>query len=61
MRSNGDTLFHLEPNIKDCPGGLRDAHVCGWMAKLQGVAAREKKGNDGAGAVGSAEEGNEIS
>ncbi len=30
----GDTLFHLEPNIKDCPGGLRDAHVCGWLRKL---------------------------
>jgi [protein-PII] uridylyltransferase len=30
----GDTLFHLEPNIKDCPGGLRDAHVCGWMKTL---------------------------
>ncbi len=30
----GDTLFHLEPNIKDCPGGLRDVHVCGWMTKL---------------------------
>jgi len=30
----GGTLFHLEPNIKDCPGGLRDVHVCGWIAKL---------------------------
>jgi [protein-PII] uridylyltransferase len=27
----GNTLFHLEPNIKDCPGGLRDAHVCHWL------------------------------
>ncbi len=30
----GGTLFHLEPNVKDCPGGLRDAHVCGWTAQL---------------------------
>ena len=30
----GDTLFHLEPNIKECPGGLRDAHVCAWLARL---------------------------
>ena len=36
----GDTLFHLEPNIKDCPGGLRDVHVCGWMAKVGGGGAR---------------------
>src|SRR6266851_791541 len=56
----GDTLFHLEPNIKDCPGGLRDVHVCGWMGKLGEVAAREKKNGDGAGAVVSAEEGNEF-
>ena len=34
----GDTLFHLEPNIKDCPGGLRDVHVCGWLAVLDGVS-----------------------
>jgi [protein-PII] uridylyltransferase len=56
----GDTLFHLEPNIKDCPGGLRDAHVCGWTAKLLEVAAREKKSGDGTGVVVSAEEGNEF-
>jgi [protein-PII] uridylyltransferase len=57
----GDTLFHLEPNIKDCPGGLRDVHVCGWMTKLVEVAARErKKNNDGGGAVVSVEEGNEF-
>jgi [protein-PII] uridylyltransferase len=56
----GDTLFHLEPNIKDCPGGLRDVHVCGWMTKLREVAAREKKNRDGAAAAVSAEEGNEF-
>jgi [protein-PII] uridylyltransferase len=56
----GDTLFHLEPNIKDCPGGLRDAHACGWMAKLREVASQEKKNGDGAGAIVSVEEGNEF-
>lgn len=30
----GGTLFHLEPNVKECPGGLRDAHVCGWLPRL---------------------------
>jgi [protein-PII] uridylyltransferase len=47
----GDTLFHLEPNIKDCPGGLRDVHVCGWMAALRGVGA-EKDGLVGVSANG---------
>jgi len=36
----GDTLFHLEPNIKDCPGGLRDAHVCGWLEMLKEAKPR---------------------
>ena len=36
----GDTLFHLEPNIKDFPGGLRDANVCQWLHDL-----RAEKGN----------------
>ena len=35
----GGTLFHLEPNVKDCPGGLRDVHVCGWIARLLGSGA----------------------
>jgi [protein-PII] uridylyltransferase len=49
----GDTLFHLEPNIKDCPGGLRDVHVCGWMAKLREIAAQapKKGGWDSVGLV----------
>jgi [protein-PII] uridylyltransferase len=47
----GDTLFHLEPNIKDCPGGLRDVHVCGWIAALRGAGA-EKKGLVGVSANG---------
>jgi [protein-PII] uridylyltransferase len=48
----GDTLFHLEPNIKDCPGGLRDVHVCGWMTKLRAVAAStQKKGGDKGGGL----------
>ncbi len=47
----GDTLFHLEPSIKDCPGGLRDVHVCGWMTKLREVAAQAQKKNGGDAAV----------
>ncbi|HVI09366.1 MAG TPA: [protein-PII] uridylyltransferase [Candidatus Binatia bacterium] len=27
----GDTVFHLEPNIKEAPGGLRDANVASWL------------------------------
>jgi [protein-PII] uridylyltransferase len=38
----GDTLFHLEPSIKDCPGGLRDVHVCAWMKTLADVGSGKK-------------------
>jgi [protein-PII] uridylyltransferase len=30
----GNTVFHLEPNIKEAPGGLRDYNVTCWMALL---------------------------
>jgi [protein-PII] uridylyltransferase len=28
------TIYHLEPNVKDSPGGLRDLQVIRWLAKL---------------------------
>ncbi len=30
----GNTIFHLEPNLKDGPGGLRDCHVSQWMGMI---------------------------
>jgi len=37
----GNTVFHLEPNIKDGPGGLRDYNLAHWLAL---IAAMEEKG-----------------
>ncbi len=55
----GGTLFHLEPNVKDCPGGLRDVHVCGWLRTLR--AARPEKRVGTAGVVESAADDGEHS
>ena len=49
----GGTLFHLEPNIKDCPGGLRDVHLWGWMRRLAAGSGKLRGG--GSEAFGDAE------
>ena len=36
-----DTIYHLEPNVKEHPGGLRDVHVIHWLAKIGGAAPEE--------------------
>lgn len=33
----GNTVFHLEPNVKEAPGGLRDHNVASWMALLSAL------------------------
>lgn len=31
----GNTIYHLEPNVKEHPGGLRDLHVLHWLSLLR--------------------------
>ncbi|HLB91260.1 MAG TPA: HD domain-containing protein [Terriglobales bacterium] len=33
----GNTVFHLEPNVKDSPGGLRDYNVANWLALISAM------------------------
>lgn len=33
----GNTVFHLEPNLKDGPGGLRDYNVACWLALISAM------------------------
>jgi [protein-PII] uridylyltransferase len=37
-----DTIFHLEPNLKDGPGGLRDSHASQWMGMILALTSGRK-------------------
>ena len=46
-KRQGKTIYHLEPDIKECPGGLRDFHLACWISQLvhvtqEGVSASEE-------------------
>jgi [protein-PII] uridylyltransferase len=32
----GNTIFHLEPNVKESPGGLRDYQASAWLRQISG-------------------------
>jgi [protein-PII] uridylyltransferase len=33
----GHTIFHLEPNVKEAPGGLRDYQAAVWLRQISGT------------------------
>jgi len=33
----GQTVFHLEPNLKEAPGGLRDCNVASWLGLISSM------------------------
>jgi [protein-PII] uridylyltransferase len=45
----GNTIYHLEPNVKEAPGGLRDYHAGAWLrqigsekSEMRGASAAEE-------------------
>ena len=38
----GNTIFHLEPNVKEGPGGLRDYNIVHWLAQLDAIEKRRE-------------------
>lgn len=40
----GHTLFHLEPNIKEAPGGIRDFHGARWLALISEFDEQHRAG-----------------
>lgn len=39
-RAFGNTIYHLEPNVKEGPGGLRDFQLACWLAQLENVSSQ---------------------
>jgi [protein-PII] uridylyltransferase len=38
----GNTIFHLEPNVKEGPGGLRDYNIVHWLAQVDAIEKRRE-------------------
>ncbi len=38
----GNTIFHLEPNLKESPGGLRDFNVAAWLSLMAATAKHRR-------------------
>ncbi len=49
------TIFHLEPNIKECPGGLRDHNLADWLLLLTELQATRAWPQAGAARSGNEE------
>jgi [protein-PII] uridylyltransferase len=43
----GGTIFHLEPNVKEAPGGLRDYHTAQWFRALHKICETKAWPNSG--------------
>lgn len=41
-RKFANTIFHLEPNVKEGPGGLRDYNIVHWLAILSSMEKRRE-------------------
>ncbi len=41
---HGETIFHLEPNVKESPGGLRDYQMARWLALIAGLSQERRWG-----------------
>ena len=43
----GNTIYHLEPNVKDAPGGLRDYQAAAWLRQIANGQKDEWKNSAG--------------